>query len=303
MSVNALISNISRGSLHDGPGIRTVIYFKGCGLRCRWCHNPETFSAQPQILFNHTKCIGCGKCAEICPEHHLIQTGKICFVREGCASCGQCADACPTGALNLAGRTMTAEQVMETVVKDKHYYDMSDGGVTFSGGECLLYPEFTAAVANTCRQQGIHTVVETALFVPWENVEWVRQHIDLFYVDIKLVNEERHRLYTGQDNRRILENLRRLLKTGANVVIRIPLIPHVNDTPEDMEVFGAMIRSLEGDIQCVALLKYNHLAESKYLFLDMAYTAFAPDTQSDEAAEVLRRTLATALAGKCEVIL
>lgn len=300
MSVSALITNISRGSLHDGPGVRTVIYSKGCGLRCRWCHNPETLVAQPQILFNVTKCIGCGKCAEVCPEHHFVCDGRPAFLRDGCAGCGRCADSCPTGALSLAGEVMTTEQVLKEVEKDRHYYAMSGGGVTFSGGECLLYPEFVAAVAKECRQREIHTAVETALFVPWEHVACVRDHIDLFYVDLKLPDEEKHRQYTGQSQRKILENLRTLVSTGADVIIRIPLIPHVNDSVEDMRAFALIICSLEGKICGVELLKYNHLAESKYQFLDMPYMAFAPETQPDEKIQTLCDALNEALAGACK---
>lgn len=300
MSVSALITNISRGSLHDGPGVRTVIYCKGCGLRCRWCHNPETLAPQPQILLNATKCIGCGKCMEVCPEHHFFRDGRPIFEREGCAGCGRCADSCPTGALSIAGEAMAAEQVLKEVEKDRHYYAMSGGGVTFSGGECLLYPAFVAEVAAKCRQQGIHTAVETALFVPWEHVASVREYIDLFYVDLKLADEQKHRQYTGQSQRRILENLRALVKEGADVIIRIPLIPGVNDSAEDMQAFAEVICSLEGNIRGVELLKYNHLAESKYQFLDLPYTAFGRESQPDDRVQALCDALNTALAGKCE---
>lgn len=302
MSVSALITNISRGSLHDGPGIRTVVYFKGCGLRCQWCHNPETLSFQPQILFSSTKCIGCGKCVTVCPNHHLFQDGRIVFQREDCSGCGRCADCCPANALCLAGEHMTVEQVMKEVEKDRHFYAMSGGGVTFSGGECLLYPEFVAAAAKACRKLGIHTAVETALFVPWENIACVQEQIDLFFVDLKLADEEKHKEYTGQSQKKILDNLRTLVKTGANVIIRIPLIPHVNDTADNMWEFAGIIRTLEGTVCGVELLKYNYLAESKYALLDMKYTAFALESQTEEYVEELGRVLEIALQGKCSVI-
>ena len=181
MSVTAPVTNISRCSLHDGPGSRTVVYFKGCGLKCQWCHNPETREAKKQILFIPNKCIHCGTCIEVCPEHHMISGDQMEYLREGCIACGRCAEECPSMALSLCGEDKTADQVMAEIRKDQHYYQATGGGVTFSGGECLLYPEFVAELAEKCRAEGIHTAVESAMFVPWENIEQVLPVIDLFF--------------------------------------------------------------------------------------------------------------------------
>ena len=160
MSVTAVVSNISRCSVHDGPGVRTVVYLKGCGLRCRWCHNPETLSPDRQILHVPSKCIHCGRCIEICPEHHVIDGNDMVFLREGCTGCGKCAEGCPSGALKADGQAMSAEAVAKEVLRDAHYYAATGGGVTLSGGECLLRPEFVREVFALCREKGISTAVE-----------------------------------------------------------------------------------------------------------------------------------------------
>lgn len=159
MHITAPITNISRGSLHDGPGIRTVVYFKGCGLKCKWCHNPETLSAEKQILYTEAKCIHCGKCIEVCPTHHKINGNVMLFLRDDCTACGKCAQVCPSLALELCGKEKTVNGLFEEINKDSHYYAISGGGVTFSGGECLLYADFVAEVAKKCRESGIATAV------------------------------------------------------------------------------------------------------------------------------------------------
>lgn len=282
MSVTARISNISRGSLHDGPGVRTVIYFKGCALRCRWCHNPETLSSKKEILFTPSKCIQCGLCAQLCPEHHIRAEDGVCFVRDGCTACGRCADACPALALNLCGEDTDTDELMSTIKKDLSYYTASGGGVTFSGGECLLQWEAVKALAASCHALNIHTTVESALFVPWHNIEQVLDHIDLFYADLKLADPEHHRRFTGQDNRLILENLQLLSRNHHNITVRIPLIPGVNDSTEELTAMGQIIRQLGSGIKNVELLKYNVLGASKYPAVGLEYTAFAPAAQSDE---------------------
>ena len=281
MSVSAVISNIARGSLHDGPGIRTVVYFKGCGLRCRWCHNPETLSTEKDILYAKIKCIHCGRCVDLCPEHHIIQGNDMVFLREGCIHCGRCADACPSGALSESGQQMKLTEVLCEIRKDIHYF-RQNGGVTLSGGECLLQADFARAVLAACRADGIHTAIETALFVPWQQVEKVIPFCDLVYADCKIPDSHKHREFVGQDNGLILENLVKLVRSmPGKVIVRIPLIPGVNDAAEDIRAFADVLGPIAGKLQGIEVLRYNALAKSKYTLAGKAYTDFG-QPQTDE---------------------
>lgn len=301
MLLTAPISNISRSSLHDGPGIRSVVYLMGCSMRCRWCHNPENLSAAPKILFAPVKCIGCGRCLTVCPEHHIYQDGKHVYLREGCSACGRCAEACPVGALTLCGQNMTVNDVLKTVLKDKVYYDRS-GGVTLSGGENLLYPDFVRELLTALKAEGIHTAIETALHVPWKNVESVLNTVDLVFADLKIADSARHKQYTGVDNRLILDNLRRLTDAHPHVIVRIPLIPFVNDTVEDMSRFGEILSDMGKGLKAVEPLKYNPLAEAKYAMTGLPYTDFGRDPQSDVVLDTLKTALRQALPACIEVL-
>lgn len=287
MPVNAIISNVSRGSLHDGPGVRTVIYFKGCLLRCLWCHNPETLSFGREILFSPSKCIGCGSCIEVCPQHHDLDEGKLTFLREGCIACGKCAEACPAMALELCGEEISTVDLFATIKKDLPYYTASGGGVTFSGGECLLQWEAVADLAKRCHDLNIPTAAETALFVPWHNIEKVLPYIDLFYADLKMADPEKHRRFTGQDNGLILENLQKLSEQHKQIIVRIPVIPGVNDTKEELAAMAQILKKLGSGLRQVELLKYNILGASKYPAVGKTYTSFAPCSQSDEEMRTL----------------
>lgn len=297
MSVSATITNIARGSLHDGPGVRTVIYFKGCGLRCKWCHNPETLSTGKQILYAKSKCIHCGKCVEMCPECHMIQGSDMLFLRENCTVCGKCSNICPSLALSLCGEDKTVEQVFEEIIKDKHYHTASNGGVTFSGGECLLHPQFLSEIAKICKDNKIHTAVESAFFVPWQNIEKVLPFIDLFFADLKIPDSEKHRKFTGQDNRLIIENITKLSTKHSNIILRIPVIPGVNDSDYDIDAFAEIIKTFGKGIKETELLRYNYLAESKYDISGMKYIKFADNPQTDEDM----KNLCYSLAEKCNI--
>ena len=282
MSVTGIITDISRGSFHDGPGSRTVVYFKGCDLRCRWCHNPETYSVKKDIIYLETKCVKCGRCVDAFPECHRITDDRLVIDRKRCIKCGKCSELCPVNALQIIGKEYTVEDVMRIVRKDKHFYLQSGGGVTLSGGECLLQSDFTEKVLSECKSEGINTAIETALYVPWKNVEQVIPYTDLFFADLKIVDSEKHLHYTGKDNGLILENLKKLTETASNVIVRIPVIPTVNDTDLDIDGFSSVIKTLGPGLKSVELLKYNNLAESKYNSLGLKYTQFSSEIQTDE---------------------
>ncbi len=291
MTISAPVTNISRCSLHDGPGIRTVVYFKGCTLRCAWCHNPETLSAPAQVLYTSSKCIHCGRCIELCPEHHTVHGNDMVFLRDGCTTCGNCVKACPSLALSLCGKEMTVEDLFAQLKKDLHYYNASGGGVTFSGGECLLHPRFVAKIAEKCKIENIHTAVESAFFVPFENVERVLPFIDLFFADLKIPDPQKHRKFTGQDNRLIIDNISKLSEIHNNIILRIPVIPGVNDSDDDMDGFADIIRTFGKGIKEIELLKYNNLAESKYAIAGETYVKFADEPQTDAEMQKLCNTL------------
>lgn len=288
--MNPLICNIARCSLHDGEGVRTVVYLKGCNLRCLWCHNPEGIRPEKEILLYPSRCIKCGRCAELCPEHHMISGGEPVFIRDGlCVKCGRCADACPNGALLLCGEERTEKELLTEILKDKPYYDNSGGGVTFSGGECLLYPEFLAHTLSLCRKASVDTAVETALCVPWENIEKVMPFTDAFIVDIKHADNDKHRVLTGRGNGLILENLCRLSQLHNNICIRVPLIPTVNDDDENLCNTALIINSLGCGVKKVELLKYNNMAAGKYEALGLTAKIFAAMPQSEEEIRQKRR--------------
>ena len=288
MSVRALITNISRCSLHDGPGVRTVVYFKGCGMRCKWCHNPETVSVHKQILYLTTKCIHCGKCVEICPDHHKIQGNDMLFLREGCSSCGKCAEACPSLALNICGEEKTVDDIFGEIKKDSHYFVYSCGGVTFSGGECMLQIDFLCEILKKCKENGIHTAVDTAGNVPWENFERIIAYTDMFLYDIKAMNEEVHKINTGVTNSLILENLAKLLKSDVGVWVRVPIIPGINDTEDEMKNIRDFFEKNRYP-EKIELLPYHALGESKYLALGKNAETF--DTPDESKIESLRNII------------
>ena len=291
MSVVANITNISRCSLHDGPGLRTVVYFKGCPMHCMWCHNPETISAKKEIMFRPEKCICCGKCLEVCPDSYRIKDGKIDFQRDNCKGCGKCAEECPSTAISIAGNTMTVDETFTEIAKDASYFSESGGGVTFSGGECLMQAEFTAILAQKCKEANINTAIESAFFVPYANVEKVLPFIDFVFADLKLPDDEMHQVYTGVSNKLIIENIRKASQTHKHITIRIPLIPGVNDSEDTMSAFARIINTFGSGIVGVELLKYNYMAGSKYRLVGRQYTNFGDTSQSDVYVETLCRTL------------
>lgn len=247
--LTATIFDIERGSFVDGPGIRTTVFFKGCNLNCAWCHNPESKAGCRQKLFYADKCVGCGACKRICPTP------------DKCTLCGRCADICPKSAISICGKKYTAQEVVDEIAKDTTFYG-DTGGATFSGGECMLRPDFLLEVLRLCKEQGIHTAVDTAGNVPFEYFEKILPYTDMFLYDIKAMDSEVHKKYTGADNTLILKNLARLLEMGKRVWVRIPTIPEVNATREHMEKVKAFLQ-FHGYPEKVELLPYHAMGENK----------------------------------------
>ncbi len=261
--MNGWLLDIKRLSVHDGPGIRTTLFLKGCPLSCRWCHNPESISPKPEIGLVRGKCMGCRKCVEVCPAGaHVFHEDAHLLRHDLCTACGKCVAACLPGALETYGREMTAEAAAAAVLEDRTFYARSAGGCTLSGGEPLLQAPFCAEVCALLRAEGIHCAVDTSGAVGWESFETVLPHTDLFLYDVKHADDRLHREHTGVPNRRILENLRRLSGCGVPIEVRIPTIPGFNADEESMAAIGKVLSGLP-NIVVVRLLPY-HLARGKY---------------------------------------
>lgn len=258
--MKAIIFDIQRNSFVDGPGIRTTVFFKGCNLKCRWCHNPESQSPKRQMMVYKNKCIGCGKCAEVCPN-------KL----KSCDFCGRCEIYCPEDARKICGREYSADEVLSEIEKDRAFYDNSGGGATFSGGECMLQLDFLCEILKKCKENGIHTAVDTAGNVPWESFERILPYTDLFLYDVKAVSGELHRNGTGVSNELILENLKKLSRC-ADIIVRIPVIGGYNDNREEMKKAAEFLHGL--GIKKVELLPYHAMGENKYDAMGMKCEKF-----------------------------
>jgi pyruvate formate lyase activating enzyme len=255
-AVRGRVFDVQRFSLHDGPGIRTTVFLKGCPGRCLWCHNPESQSFAPEVLVVETRCVSCGTCRSVCP-HGAPPPGS-----GQCTACGACVDACPAGARRLAGRETTVEAVMEEVLRDRVFYEESGGGVTFSGGEPLAQPEFLHALLRACRGAGIRTAVDTCGFAPRERLLALSDLVDLFLFDVKLVDDARHLSLTGLPVAPILENLRALAAVHGNVWIRVPVVPGHTDAEEDVAATASLVAGL-GGVRRVSLLPYHRTGAAK----------------------------------------
>ena len=265
--LKANIFEIKRFAVHDGDGIRTTVFFKGCPLRCIWCHNPESLSEQPQLALYQHKCIGCGSCVPVCPvQAHQLGDGEHRLLRDKCTACGQCVAACPGEALTLYGREVTVEELLPQLLEDRDFYETSGGGVTLSGGECLRQAAFCGALLKKLKAENIHTAVDTCGFVSRAALEQVIPYTDIFLYDLKAFDEEVHIRCTGQSNAVILDNLRYLDACGKKAEIRIPFVPGYND--DQMEKIADFLKGF-GNITKVRVLPYHNYAGSKYRALDI----------------------------------
>ncbi|HPH97322.1 MAG TPA: glycyl-radical enzyme activating protein [Anaerolineaceae bacterium] len=266
------VFDIRRYSLHDGPGIRTTVFLKGCPLDCWWCHNPESQQSQPQASVRENLCVRCGACAEACPETAIeMEEGGLPKTDAArCGLCGQCLKACVTGAREILGSRMTVEQVMAQVERDLPFFEESGGGVTFSGGEPLYQPEFLAALAVECRRRDLHCAVDTSGYAPWEHFLPLLNEASLFLYDLKSLAPEKHLLFTGVPLAPILENLENLARAGQPIIVRVPVVPGVNADREDIRAIAAFCARWP-QIQRVDLLPYHAAGLQKYARLDLLY--------------------------------
>jgi len=265
------IFDIKRFSIHDGPGIRTTVFLKGCPLRCKWCHNPESQRREAQVMLRPSRCILCGACVEACPEEAVRWNGTgILTDRQLCLACGNCMEACAGEARELIGRERTVSEVLAEIARDLPFFDESGGGVTFSGGEPLWQADFLRELLRGCKEMELHTAVDTSGAVSWAALDSVRPFVDLFLYDLKLFDSERHREATGSGNQVILDNLRRLSETGQTIELRLAIIPGINDDESNLRKtaeFAASLPNLSG----VTLLPFHNSAQEKYANLGLSY--------------------------------
>ena len=292
----AYVANIQRFTIHDGPGIRTELFLKGCSLRCEWCSNPECYEIFPQVGVFSKKCIGCGYCLKACAEHgkNALKTdgGRIAGIdRELCDSCLLCEQECTSGALTVWGKRMTVEDAMDVIRRDRDFYDRSGGGVTLSGGEALLHSRFCRDLFMQCRSEGISTCLESALHVAPEAIDEVAPYVDLFITDIKQMNSEIHKKFTGAGNELILKNIKKITDMEMPLVIRMPVIPGFNDNTDYVDQTSDFILNvLDNRPKLIQMLKYRPLGEEKAKTLDLPLQMKGMKIEDRDGFEMLIRS-------------
>ncbi len=281
--IKGLIFNIQRYSLHDGPGIRTTVFLKGCPLDCWWCQNPESISPDPDIMRQPDRCLGCRSCVEACPEGavRVGETGPV-LDRSLCVRCLQCARACPAEALEAVGKEYTVEELFQEAMKDRFIFDNSGGGITFSGGEPLMQPDFLERALKAFQKEAVHTVIDTSGYAPWPIIEQMAALADMFLYDLKLINDLESRRYTGISSRLALDNLQCLVGHGAPVRVRMPVIPGINDHHSNIDAVAETL--IECGLEELELIPYHNYGTAKYARLDLEYL---PGTIEAPTAEKL----------------
>jgi len=274
VSIRGNIFKIKRFAVHDGPGIRTAVFLKGCPLNCVWCHSPEGIDPKISLWHNTNTCILCGRCVESCPEHALeiagIEHRSVTIDRNICKLSGECVSVCPTGSIEFTGESKSVSEIMEVILKDKLFYDNSGGGITITGGEPIFQPEFSLSILKNSKKSSIHTAIETSLFCEKKVLAMFTEYVDLFIVDMKIADSDQHIKYTGKNNEIIRDNFSYLAESGKEILVRIPLIPEITDTEKNLNDITEFVNSFKKEIH-IEFLDYNTLAENNYKRLNIPF--------------------------------
>ena len=285
------VFDVKRYAIHDGPGIRTTVFLKGCPMLCPWCQNPGSWDQRPEHSFRATRCVACGRCIDACERGAISRAdGRPATDLARCVFCGACVSACPSGAREIVGRQATVRQIITQVERDVIFYEESGGGVTFSGGEPLAQSAFLAELLRECQAREIHTALDTTCYAPWKVIEAIRGDVDLWLCDLKHLDRAEHERLTGVSNQGILDNVRRLARSGAEIVIRVPILPGVNDADRNIARTGEFAASLDRVVR-VDILPYNGLVQAKVARLTRGYQLLEAERPSDERLRAIAARL------------